>query len=117
MPAFQEHAENIAEKYLESLGHTRAWITRLDFEGGDTICINYEASHCSCCPPDHESEYMPIRYLWDENWEEEIDGIIAKRKAKAEREEAERKRKAEEAQRQRDLDQLAKLKAKYDTED
>lgn len=59
---------------------------------------------------------MPIRYLWDENWKQEIDGIIAARKAEEKQKEEERKRQAEEAQRKNELTQLARLKAKYEQE-
>lgn len=117
MPDFQEHAEEIAEKYLEALGHTRAYITRLNFDGGNSIEIEYEVSYCGCCPPDHETERMPIHFLWDEKAREtEIDAIIEKRRIEKEREEQERKRRAEEAQRKTELAQLERLKAKYEKE-
>lgn len=116
MDEFQDRAEDLAEKYLKSLGHRRASITRLEYDL-ERIGIRYETSNCSCCQPDTDYESMPTRYLWDDDWEKEIDQIIAKRK-KDEQEKKERDRKrAEAANRKRELNQLAALKAKYEKED
>jgi hypothetical protein len=117
MKDFQEHANDIAEKYLMALGHTRSYLTNIDWDGdGTNIHINFEASYCSCCSPDQETEYMPISYLWDDDWQKNIPGILAERKADAERAKQQKKRDAEQARRTQDLAQLAKLKAKYEDE-
>lgn len=81
---------------------------------GDTIEISIETSYCGCCGNDHDTEYMPISYLWDEEWQKEIPGILAERKAAAERKKVEDERKRQQAKEKAERDQLAKLKAKYE---
>ena len=80
---------------------------------GDTIEISIETSYCGCCGNDHDTEYMPISYLWDEEWQKEIPGILAERKAAAERKKVEDERKRLVAQEKAERAQLAKLQAKY----
>ena len=55
---------------------------------GDVIEYTTEYWHCSSCGSDSDEGYIPIEYLWDEDWVEHA-------KAKKEADEAEQKRKAE----------------------
>ena len=95
------------------MGYERSYVSDLTF-CGDTIEISIETSYCGCCGPDHDTEYMPISYLWDEEWQKEIPGILAERKKQKELKEAQQKKRAEERAREAELKKLAELKAKYE---
>lgn len=85
----------------------------IEFYSG-TIEISIETYYCGCCGPDHDTENMPIHYLWDVEWQKEIPNILAERKAQKEREEAQQKERAEARRREAELKKLAELKAKYE---
>ena len=80
---------------------------------GDTIEISIETSYCGCCGNDHDTEYMPISYLWDEEWQKEIPAILEARKLAEEERKEREAREREEAKRKRELAELERLQAKY----
>lgn len=98
------------------MGHERGYVSELEFNCGHII-ISIETYYCGCCGPDHDSESMPIEYLWDEDWQKEIPAILAERKKQKELKEAQQKKRAEERAREAELKKLAELKAKYEKED
>ena len=114
--SFNEHVKEIAQEYLAANGNERASITNIDWNY-DTIDIEGEEYYCSCCGPDYCSATMPIRYLWEPNWREEVEqkqmerNLAALEKRRLEEERAKKERKEQE------LKQLAILKAKYEGEE
>lgn len=113
--SFNRYVREVAEQYLDLEGHGRASITDIDWNY-DTIDIAGEEHYCSCCSPDYVSVTMPIRYLWEPNWQEEVRQQQLERNLAA----IEKKRLADEKaakdKKERELKQLADLKAKYEGE-
>jgi hypothetical protein len=114
MSEFTEHAESIADKYLDTI-NPRYSCSHIEF-CGQQIIIHYEESYCGCCSPDTDSVAMPIELLWAKDACERMEKLRKehedKEKAEADRKEARRK----EQQRKSELAQLDKLKAKYPEE-
>ena len=109
---FQRHIDTITEYYIEAMGHRRCNISSMDWCNGN-IDLGIEIYHCSCCGPDYARESMPVEYLWDEDWKQEMDKLSEERK-----ETVAKKRKAElqkykDDEKAKELKQLAALQAKY----
>jgi len=90
-----EQAEDEAEKLadlvwkIENPKATRTpyWETPTFGDGG--FSVGGEISYCGCCSGDHESVFIPLRWLSDDStWEAEARNKLVKRQA----EETERKR-------------------------
>jgi hypothetical protein len=63
--AFKEEVEWLIESF-PGVGDITDW--EINYNG--MIEVNSEHYHCSCCGPDHDTHYVPVSYLWTENWRE-----------------------------------------------
>lgn len=117
MVEFGDYAENIADQYLSLIENSRAYITRMEYAYGSVI-IYWEISHHCCGITDSGSINMPIQYLWEPDWKEKLIAeqkeAEAKKKVEAAEKAAIEKRERAVAKRKRELEQLAKLKLKYE---
>ena len=97
------------------MGYNRGSVSDLTFSGSH-IDIQIETYYCGCCGPDTDYESMPIEYLWDEKWQEEVPKILAKRKEQEKLKAAQQKKREQERIAAAERKKLAELKAKYEEE-
>lgn len=98
----QKMIGDLANLYIDNFGCGRDNITEIRFgydaTTGDTntnvIEVATEHYHCSCCGPEYDTHYIPIYYLWDQDWlkREEESRAAAKKRKEQEKKEEERKR-------------------------
>lgn len=110
---FTELAEQRAIEYLRSKGISEPYPTMMEYQPNG-ISVSYETYRFGDW--ERESEWMPIEYLWDDNWYETQKEIT--RKAKEEKKarleaEAEKSRIAHEKSERAELE---RLKTKYEKE-
>ncbi len=95
-----EAVKKFGEEYDEKFCGSRGWVTKVDFDPEAALIeIEEEWSYCGCCSNDYENYYLPIEYLWDDDWvgrekEKREEKIRLREEEKAEKKaerEAERK--------------------------
>lgn len=108
MQEFTELAYERATEFLKSKGISDPYPVEMEYyENG--ISITYEI--CKCGDYERENEWMPIEYLWDDDWYETRKEI--EQKAKEEKEarlkaEAEKRKTAQEKHERAELERLKK---------
>lgn len=118
MVEFGDHAESIADRYLNIIlfGKPRARIISMEYIYGSVI-LHWEESARSCVI-DGGTIDMPIHYLWERDWEEKLIAKLKQdedeRKAEAKKQADIEKRERAVTKREREIAQLAKLKLKYE---
>jgi len=112
MSEFNEHADSIAEKYLNAI-MPRYSISYIEYSDHIASIHCEEYYHGS---RDTDILEMPIDLLWSPNWEQRIEELreehVAKQLAEAERKTA----KSREQRRTSELAELARLQSKYSEE-
>lgn len=110
--------ENFKEDYETKLLDSRDWIESIDFDpDNETIEITVEIRYCGCCPGDYETRYLPISYLWDEDWVgREKERQDMERKAEEERKK-EREAQKEKEREEKRYQQFLEMKKEYEGED
>ena len=86
--------------------------THLEFYR-DTITIHWTESYWGQ-QDETGSIDMPVSYLWEWDWETKLTAKLKRAEAKRRHEDKIAERKAAEAEQKRELEQLAKLKLKYE---
>ena len=81
---------------------------------GDKIHIETETSYCSCCSPEWDEFWLPMRYLYEDSWAEEIQAELDEEQRKLD--EAKREKEAEKAKLAAEKERILydELKAKYE---
>jgi len=124
---FEDHIDSYAKIDLELRSIADQYANK--FEGGgyvEGIEVDYDGvfgtvevtgripSHCNCCPDDYMTFTFPLRYLYEDDWAEQVQAERDKEQRKREemiRMKAEEKKK-EDAEAERRL--FESLKKKYD---
>lgn len=81
---------------------------------GDTIEIGWEEYHCGCCGPDHEDIAFPISYLFNEDWEKELQEKKAKEQAEKEARALKEKQEAAARKLEKERKKYLELRAKFE---
>jgi len=110
-----DRMEAIAEDYIRiNNGREIDTIDSVTIDGEYIEVEGRNYSHCGCCGDDYESYEIPISYLWNPDWREDLREELTKRNLEAlkkkEAEKKEKERKDKEAEYKRFLE----LKEKFD---
>ena len=109
----QQMAAKVASQLIELETGRREHIDpeEINVECG-ALYANWE-TYC-CGDTDYHSTHIPLKYLFDEDWQEEAKVEIERKRQEAAEKERIRKEKAELAAKERERQQYLKLKAKFE---
>lgn len=113
---FMSHVERVAEQYATLLGYdmSRSYINEIDWERSNGIGIEIGNPGYRGGDTDYDDEVMPDHFLWKEGIEDEVKVIVEKREQEKAAKEEKRKERDAAYTRERELEQLERLKAKYE---
>ena len=99
--------KKFAEDYEAKLLGNNGWVNKIDFDSeSGLIEIEEEWSYCGCCSNDFENVYLPISYLWDEDW-------VGREKERRDQERKAEEQRKKEREEQRKKEQEEKRYKKY----
>ena len=116
IPDFEEFVEERITAYEKSQGNGDGYSSDIEY-GGSHISYVWNVSRCGCCPPDYESGNMPVKYLWDDNWLEEVLAEQKRKEEAAERKAIGAAEKARIAKEKREREKYEELKRKFETKE
>jgi hypothetical protein len=86
----------------------------IDEYGIEVTGRNY--SRCGCCSDEYESYDIPISYLWDPDWQQDLRKELNKRNLEALKKKAEEKKEQERKAKEAEYKRFLELKEKFDEE-
>lgn len=88
----QDKLQAFSEEFDSKFCDTREYVESYEIDHyADTIDIITSLSSCGCCRDDTEYYYLPLSYLWDENWIEARQEIVKQETATRKKQEEERR--------------------------
>lgn len=106
----QGKVKEFVEEYDTLFLDSREWVEHFEIDYiGETIDITTTVSSgCGCCSDDTEYLYLPLSYMWNDDWkgdrQQEIDNEAAAAKVRAEKRREEEAIKAKERRRKQYLE-------------
>ena len=112
---FEELAHKAAETYLTLKGKYYRDIENISYYNG-VADIEYNSSGCGCCR-DIDSEYMPLDFFLDNDWQERVKAEVIREQKEAERKAKRAKNASVKREKARRLANYKKLKEEFEGEE